>query len=93
MTLADLGPCAYCQLPLVPGVADEVEVPRSVGLDGRLRYFCPVSPDALHHAEPRFCIETADGWQHLMRADEATGRGLDVDRAFCSEHDAAPLAR
>lgn len=51
---------------------------------------CPASPDALHHAEPRFCVETGDGWHHLMRADEATDAGLDVDRVFCPEHD-APL--
>ena len=86
----DLGPCAYCLLPLVPGVGEEVEHARSAGHDGRLRYFCAASPDALHHAEPRFCVETADGWQHLIRADVATDAGLDVDRAFCPEHDAAP---
>lgn len=48
---ADLGPCPYCQLPLVPGVGEEAQHPRSAGHDGRLRYFCPASPDALHHLE------------------------------------------
>jgi len=88
MSGVDLGPCAYCLLPLVPGVGEEVEHARSAGHDGRLRYFCPVAPDALHHAEPRFCVETAAGWQHLMRADVATDAGLDVDRAYCPVHDA-----
>jgi hypothetical protein len=92
VTGVDLGPCAYCGLPLVPGVGEEAQHARSAGHDGRLRYFCPSSPDALHHAEPRFCVETADGWQHLMRADVATDAGLDVDRAFCPEHDAPGLA-
>ena len=46
--VADLGVCAYCQLPLVPGVGEEAEHPRSAGADGRLRYFCAASADALH---------------------------------------------
>jgi hypothetical protein len=37
--------------------------------------------------EPRFCVETGEGWQHLMRADAATDAGLDVDRAYCPVHD------
>ena len=50
--LADLGPCAYCLLPLAPGVGEHAQHPRSAGhRDGRLRYFCPDSPDALHHLE------------------------------------------
>jgi hypothetical protein len=36
----------------------------------------------------RFCVETADGWRHLIDADTATDAGLDVDRAYCPAHDA-----
>ena len=41
--------CMYCLLELVPGEDEEAEHWRSKGLDGRLRYLCPSSPDALHH--------------------------------------------
>jgi hypothetical protein len=44
-----IGTCTYCQMPLVHGVGDESEYPRSVGADGKYRYFCRSSDDGLHH--------------------------------------------
>lgn len=41
--------CKYCLLELVPGVGSESEHWRSKSGDGKLRYFCSISPDALHH--------------------------------------------
>lgn len=61
-----LGRCADCGLPLVPGAREEAAHPRAVGADGRLRYFCGTSADALHHPLPaaescHLCSGTADG--------------------------------
>lgn len=49
------GTCAACGLPLVPGDDEDAAHPRSTGPrwpgdTSRLRYFCPDSDDALHHA-------------------------------------------
>jgi hypothetical protein len=41
--------CKYCLLELVPGEGEEAEHWRSKGFDGKLRYICGSSPDALHH--------------------------------------------
>ena len=38
--------CKYCLLELVPGVGSESEHWRSKSGDGKLRYFCSISPDA-----------------------------------------------
>jgi hypothetical protein len=58
-----IGTCADCGLPLVPGAddgeSDETAYPRSVGADGKLRYFCPASDDGLHHLSEG---GRADGW-------------------------------
>jgi hypothetical protein len=37
--------------------------------------------------EPRFCVLTGGVWHHLIGATAATDAGLDVDRAYCPEHD------
>jgi hypothetical protein len=37
--------------------------------------------------EPRFCVLTGGVWHHLIGATAATDSGLDVDRAYCPEHD------
>ena len=50
----------------------------------------PETCQACGYTVPRFCVETAGGWQHLISAEDATDAGLDVDRAYCPEHD-APL--
>jgi hypothetical protein len=47
----DQGRCADCLLPLVPGADEEADQYRATGHDGRARYFCGSSADALHHPE------------------------------------------